>query len=113
MAHFKALTAEAERGDLFAARLDEYWSTYPDRNAGDNQFPVFNTGNVGQHLTGYSQLPKQSGKEWNIGFGAAILVKRRSACKGNASSSPEAGETWTGSWKLEAGSWKPIVWVGS
>lgn len=42
----------AKRGDLFAARLDEYWSTYPDRNAGDNQFPVFNTGNVGQHVQG-------------------------------------------------------------
>lgn len=42
----------AERGALFAKRLDEYWSTYPDRNAGDNQFPVFNTGNVGQHVQG-------------------------------------------------------------
>ena len=43
---------QAKQGDLFAARLDEYWSTYPDRNAGDNQFPVFNTGNVGQHVQG-------------------------------------------------------------
>ncbi|HCG7040988.1 TPA: GH92 family glycosyl hydrolase [Vibrio parahaemolyticus] len=48
----KTQNPEAERGDLFAARLDEYWSTYPDRNAGDNQFPVFNTGNVGQHVQG-------------------------------------------------------------
>ena len=42
----------AKRGELFTKRLDEYWSTYPDRNAGDNQFPVFNTGNVGQHVQG-------------------------------------------------------------
>ncbi len=48
----KTQNPSAQRGDLFAARLDEYWSTYPDRNAGDNQFPVFNTGNVGQHVQG-------------------------------------------------------------
>jgi putative alpha-1,2-mannosidase len=42
----------AKRGELFAERLDEYFSTYPDRNAGDNQFPVFNTGNLGQHVQG-------------------------------------------------------------
>ena len=43
---------QAQRGELFAERLDEYFSTYPDRNAGDNQFPVFNTGNLGQHVQG-------------------------------------------------------------
>lgn len=43
---------EAKTGELFAERLDEYFSTYPDRNAGDNQFPVFNTGNLGQHVQG-------------------------------------------------------------
>lgn len=43
---------EAKKGELFAERLDEYFSTYPDRNAGDNQFPVFNTGNLGQHVQG-------------------------------------------------------------
>lgn len=48
----KSKNPTAKRGDLFAARLDEYWSTYPDKNAGDNQFPVFNTGNVGQHVQG-------------------------------------------------------------
>ncbi|EEW11536.1 GH92 family glycosyl hydrolase [Vibrio mimicus] len=48
----KTQNSGAKRGELFAARLDEYWSTYPDRNAGDNQFPVFNTGNVGQHVQG-------------------------------------------------------------
>ena len=42
----------AKRGELFGKRLDEYFSTYPDRNAGDNQFPIFNTGNVGQHVQG-------------------------------------------------------------
>ncbi|MEZ9523149.1 GH92 family glycosyl hydrolase [Enterovibrio norvegicus] len=48
----KTIDSTAQRGELFAARLDEYWSTYPDRNAGDNQFPIFNTGNVGQHVQG-------------------------------------------------------------
>lgn len=48
----KTQNSGAKHGELFAARLDEYWSTYPDRNAGDNQFPVFNTGNVGQHVQG-------------------------------------------------------------
>ncbi|MGF1708404.1 GH92 family glycosyl hydrolase [Enterovibrio baiacu] len=48
----QTLDSTAQRGELFAERLDEYWSTYPDRNAGDNQFPIFNTGNVGQHVQG-------------------------------------------------------------
>lgn len=43
---------QAADGELFRERLDEYFSTYPDRNAGDNQFPIFNTGNLGQHVQG-------------------------------------------------------------
>ncbi|ENM5737971.1 GH92 family glycosyl hydrolase [Vibrio mimicus] len=48
----KIQNPQAIRGELFAKRLDEYWTTFPDRNSADNQFPIFNTGNLGQHVQG-------------------------------------------------------------
>ncbi|MCF5862333.1 GH92 family glycosyl hydrolase [Aeromonas veronii] len=77
---------QAKRGELFAKRLDEYWSTYPDRNAGDNQFPVFNTGNVGQHVQGNEPdihvpyLYNYVGQPWK---GQAAIVAATNVCYKN------------------------------
>ena len=77
---------EAKDGALFAARLDEYWSTYPDRNAGDNQFPVFNTGNVGQHVQGnepdlhVSYLYNYVGQPWKT---QAAIAASTNVCYDN------------------------------
>ncbi|PSU79025.1 GH92 family glycosyl hydrolase [Photobacterium phosphoreum] len=77
---------EAKEGELFAARLDEYWSTYPDRNAGDNQFPVFNTGNVGQHVQGnepdlhVSYLYNYVGQPWKT---QAAIAASTNVCYDN------------------------------
>ncbi|CEO41563.1 GH92 family glycosyl hydrolase [Photobacterium kishitanii] len=77
---------DAKDGALFAARLDEYWSTYPDRNAGDNQFPVFNTGNVGQHVQGNEPdlhvpyLYNYAGQPWKT---QAAIVASTNVCYDN------------------------------
>ncbi|MDD1782583.1 GH92 family glycosyl hydrolase [Enterovibrio sp. ZSDZ35] len=82
----KTQNPDAKRGDLFAARLDEYWSTYPDRNAGDNQFPVFNTGNVGQHVQGNEPdhhvpyLYNYVGQPWK---GQAAIAAATNVCYDN------------------------------
>ncbi|ENM5926591.1 GH92 family glycosyl hydrolase [Vibrio mimicus] len=82
----KTQNSDAKRGELFAARLDEYWSTYPDRNAGDNQFPVFNTGNVGQHVQGnepdihVSYLYNYVGQPWK---GQAAIAAATNICYKN------------------------------
>nr|WP_188007513.1 GH92 family glycosyl hydrolase [Photobacterium damselae] len=77
---------KAQRGDLFAARLDEYFSTYPDRNAGDNQYPIFNTGNLGQHVQGNEPdhhvpyLYNYVGQPWKT---QAAVVSATNVCYNN------------------------------
>lgn len=77
---------DAKNGALFAARLDEYFSTYPDRNAGDNQFPVFNTGNLGQHVQGNEPdihvpyLYNYAGQPWK---GQAAIAAATNVCYDN------------------------------
>ncbi|BEE18235.1 alpha-1 2-mannosidase [Aeromonas enteropelogenes] len=76
----------AKRGDLFVRRLDEYWTTYPDRNAADNQFPIFNTGNVGQHVQGNEPdihvpyLYNYVGQPWKT---QAVIVDTTNVCYKN------------------------------
>lgn len=82
----QAQNPQAKPGELFAKRLDEYWTTYPDRNAGDNQFPVFNTGNVGQHVQGNEPdlhvpyLYNYVGQPWK---GQAAIVAATNVCYKN------------------------------
>ncbi|WP_421200282.1 GH92 family glycosyl hydrolase [Aeromonas enteropelogenes] len=77
---------QATRGALFAKRLDEYWTTYPDRNAGDNPFPIFNTGNVGQHVQGNEPdihvpyLYNYIGQPWKT---QAVIVDTTNICYKN------------------------------
>ncbi|AMG04788.1 GH92 family glycosyl hydrolase [Vibrio mimicus] len=83
----KTQNPQATRGKLFTKRLDEYWTTYPDLDMGnDHSTSKFNTGIVGQHVQGNEPeihipyLYNYVGQPWKS---QEVIVKATNVCYQN------------------------------